>query len=214
MSEIVDLYDLAGTVVGQAPRSRVRAQNLRHAATGLLVRNGRGDIFVHRRTDTKDVYPGMYDVAAGGVITAGEDPDAAAAREAEEELGVHGVPLHRLGVAHSVEAWTPAGELAGGLYGVGLGGLFAGESMFHDPVLGRDASKVALLGLASVLDDGVEGRLLDVQWVTDHLASLGAVEVDRVDYLRLAEEALSLPPPPWPPAGTRLRVSAWVARPA
>lgn len=98
--------------------------------------------------------------------------------------------LHRLGVAHSVEAWTPAGELAGGLYGVGLGGLFAGESMFHDPVLGRDASKVALLGLASVLDDGVEGRLLDVQWVTDHLASLGAVEVDRVDYLRLAEEAL------------------------
>ncbi len=122
--------------------------------------------------------------------------------------------LHRLGVAHSVEAWTPAGELAGGLYGVGLGGLFAGESMFHDPVLGRDASKVALLGLASVLDDGVEGRLLDVQWVTDHLASLGAVEVDRVDYLRLAEEALALPPPPWPPAGTRLRVSAWVARPA
>ena len=106
MGEIVDLYDLAGTVVGQAPRSRVRAQNLRHAATGVLVRNGRGDIFVHRRTDTKDVYPGMYDVAAGGVITAGEHPDAAAAREAEEELGVHGVPLHRLGVAHYADAHT------------------------------------------------------------------------------------------------------------
>ena len=105
--------------------------------------------------------------------------------------------LHRLGVVHSVEAWTPAGDLAGGLYGVSLGGLFAGESMFHDPVIGRDASKVALLGLATVLDDGVEGRLLDVQWVTDHLATLGAVEVDRPDYLRLLAEALDLPQPLW-----------------
>ena len=105
--------------------------------------------------------------------------------------------LHRHGLAHSVEAWTPSGDLAGGLYGVALGGLFAGESMFHDPALGRDASKVALLGLARVLDDGVEGRLLDVQWVTDHLESLGAVEVDRVDYLRLLSEALDLPAPDW-----------------
>ncbi|MDO5533533.1 MAG: leucyl/phenylalanyl-tRNA--protein transferase [Propionibacteriaceae bacterium] len=105
--------------------------------------------------------------------------------------------LHHAGVVHSVEAWTPAGDLAGGLYGVSLRGLFAGESMFHDPVIGRDASKVALLGLAAVLDDGVEGRLLDVQWVTDHLETLGAVEVDRVDYLRLLGEALELPPPRW-----------------
>ena len=93
--------------------------------------------------------------------------------------------------------WTAEGDLAGGLYGVSLGGLFAGESMFHDPVLGRDASKVALLGLAGVLNDGVEGRLLDVQWVTDHLASLGAVAVDRVDYLRWLSEALTLPAPEW-----------------
>lgn len=105
--------------------------------------------------------------------------------------------LHRRGVAHSVEAWTPDGDLAGGLYGVSVDGLFAGESMFHDPALGRDASKVALLRLVEVLDDGVEGRLLDVQWVTDHLASLGAVEVDRVDYLRLLSEALGLPAPDW-----------------
>ncbi|MFP5416564.1 MAG: leucyl/phenylalanyl-tRNA--protein transferase [Actinomycetes bacterium] len=105
--------------------------------------------------------------------------------------------LHRLGVVHSVEAWTPTGELAGGLYGVSLGGLFAGESMFHDPLIGRDASKVALVGLARVLDDGFEGRLLDVQWVTPHLASLGAVAIDRVDYLRLLSEALPLPPPDW-----------------
>lgn len=105
--------------------------------------------------------------------------------------------LHRLGVVHSIEAWSRAGDLAGGLYGVSLGGLFAGESMFHDPVVGRDASKVALWALAQVLDDGMEGRLLDVQWVTPHLASLGAVQIDRVDYLRVLSEALPLPPPDW-----------------
>ena len=93
--------------------------------------------------------------------------------------------LHRMGWAHSVEAWwLEDGTLAGGLYGVAVGGLFAGESMFHRR---RDASKVALLGLVEVLtEDGVD-RLLDVQWTTDHLRSLGAVDVDRPDYLsRLA----------------------------
>ncbi len=121
--------------------------------------------------------------------------------------------LNRLGVAHSVEAWTPAGDLAGGLYGVSLGGLFAGESMFHDAALGRDASKVALLGLASVLDDETEGRLLDVQWVTDHLATLGAVAIDRVDYLRLVSEALAQPAPDWARAtqGAISVTSAWRA---
>ncbi len=102
--------------------------------------------------------------------------------------------LHRRGVVHSVEVWTPAGDLAGGLYGVSIGGLFAGESMFHDPVFGRDASKVALLRLVEVLEDGHD-RLVDVQWLTDHLASLGAVEVDRADYLALLDEALDLPAP-------------------
>ena len=88
--------------------------------------------------------------------------------------------LHDLGWAHSVEAWsTDDGELAGGLYGVAIGGLFAGESMFHRRT---DASKVALVGLVELLrDDGVADRLLDVQWLTPHLASLGAVEVARAD---------------------------------
>lgn len=104
--------------------------------------------------------------------------------------------LHRRGVAHSVEVWTPSGELVGGLYGVAIAGLFAGESMFHDPVRGRDASKVALVRLAEVLDDGHD-RLLDVQWVTGHLASLGAVAVDRDDYLDLLADALDLPAPAW-----------------
>jgi leucyl/phenylalanyl-tRNA---protein transferase len=101
--------------------------------------------------------------------------------------------LHRLGWAHSVEAWRND-ELAGGLYGVGIGGLFAGESMFHRI---RDASKVALVGLVSLLTgDGVDGRLLDVQWVTPHLATLGAVEVPRWRYLELLDRALSVSAPP------------------
>ncbi len=107
--------------------------------------------------------------------------------------------LNAEGYVHSVEVWTPSGELAGGLYGVSLGGLFAGESMFHDPVIGRDASKVALARLVEFLsrEGDEEGRLLDVQWVTPHLAALGAVEVDRADYLRLLSEALDLPTPDW-----------------
>lgn len=106
--------------------------------------------------------------------------------------------LHRLGWAHSVEAWTPDGRLAGGLYGVVIGGLFAGESMYHvSASWGRDASKVALVRLVDLLcADGVTGRLLDVQWATPHLESLGVLEMPRVDYLQTLESALALPPPP------------------
>ena len=98
-----------------------------------------------------------------------------------------------------MEAWTHDGELAGGLYGVSLGGLFAGESMFHDPVIGRDASKAALVALVERLRAaGGAERLLDVQWRTDHLASLGVVEIERPDYLGRLGRALELPAPPWP----------------
>ena len=92
------LYDDAGRPSGSAPRSRMRAENLRHAATGVVVRDPLGRVFVHRRTDTKDVYPGRYDFTAGGVLLAGESPDEAARREAEEELGVSS-PLVRIGEA-------------------------------------------------------------------------------------------------------------------
>ncbi|CAN5214631.1 leucyl/phenylalanyl-tRNA--protein transferase [soil metagenome] len=101
------------------------------------------------------------------------------------------IRLHRLGWAHSVEAWDDEGRLAGGLYGVAIGGLFAGESMFHHQ---RDASKVALVGLVERLHAGGAG-LLDVQWTTPHLASLGAVEVSRTEYLGLLTEALRRPLP-------------------
>jgi leucyl/phenylalanyl-tRNA--protein transferase len=107
--------------------------------------------------------------------------------------------LHRAGYVHSVEAWTETGELAGGLYGVSVGGLFAGESMFHRPDIGRDASKVALVALVQHLQAaGGEARLLDVQWRTEHLASLGVVEIPRAEYLRRLAAALELPAPHWP----------------
>ena len=95
--------------------------------------------------------------------------------------------LHQLGWAHSVEVFDREGQLAGGLYGVRVNGLFAGESMFHTK---RDASKVALKALVQLMrDSGM--LLLDVQWCTEHLASLGAIEVSRADYLALLADALA-----------------------
>ena len=100
--------------------------------------------------------------------------------------------LHHLGWAHSVEAWRD-GRLVGGLYGVSIGGLFAGESMFHRE---RDASKVALLGLVELLrDEHADERVLDVQWQTPHLASLGVVRRPRGEYLEALERCLHLPLP-------------------
>ena len=99
--------------------------------------------------------------------------------------------LHDLGWAHSVEVWR-AGELAGGLYGVAIGGLFCGESMFHRE---RDASKVALMALVDLLGDGLPGGLLDVQWSTSHLKSLGVAEIGRAAYLGLLRTALAQPLP-------------------
>ncbi|HEU5322998.1 MAG TPA: leucyl/phenylalanyl-tRNA--protein transferase [Methylomirabilota bacterium] len=99
------------------------------------------------------------------------------------------VRLHRLGWAHSVEVWTADGALAGGLYGVAVGGLFAAESMFHRA---RDASKVALVALAAHARR-VGTALIDVQMPTPHLASLGAVTVSRAEYLKRLAGALARP---------------------
>lgn len=94
--------------------------------------------------------------------------------------------LHRLDWAHSIEVWDTEGALAGGLYGVAIGGLFAGESMFH---VARDASKVALVHLVVMMSSG-GGKLLDVQWQTDHLESLGAKVIGRDAYLDLLPDAI------------------------
>jgi leucyl/phenylalanyl-tRNA---protein transferase len=98
--------------------------------------------------------------------------------------------LHELGWAHSVEIYDEAGRLVGGLYGVRIERLFAGESMFHRAT---DASKVALVHLVEWLRDaGVE--LLDVQWTTPHLESLGAIEISRDDYLTRLASAIAVKP--------------------
>ena len=99
--------------------------------------------------------------------------------------------LHALGWAHSVEAWDEDGALAGGLYGVEIGGLFAAESKFH---VRTDASKAAVAALVERLRAAGGPRLLDVQWTTPHLRSLGAVDVPRAEYLRRLRAALALPP--------------------
>jgi leucyl/phenylalanyl-tRNA--protein transferase len=98
--------------------------------------------------------------------------------------------LHALGWAHSIEAFDRDGALAGGLYGVRVGGLFAGESMFHRQ---RDASKVALMALVDLMrQSGM--ALLDVQWTSSHLESLGAVAVPRTTYLELLADAVGASP--------------------
>lgn len=111
-----------------------------------------------------------------------------------DEIRAAYLRLHELGWAHSVETWQ-GDRLVGGLYGVAIGGLFAGESMFYRV---PDASKVALVRLVELLSNDGVPRLLDVQWVTGHLASLGAVSVPRVEYRKLLGRALGEPlPGPW-----------------
>ncbi|GDX18575.1 leucyl/phenylalanyl-tRNA--protein transferase [Actinomycetes bacterium] len=97
------------------------------------------------------------------------------------------VKLHHLGWAHSIEVIDESGLLAGGLYGVRINKFFAGESMFH---LVRDASKVALMALVETMKSS-NMSLLDVQWLTPHLASLGAVAIKRDEYLRRLEVAVT-----------------------
>ncbi|MEU7009478.1 NUDIX domain-containing protein [Streptomyces sp. NPDC046332] len=90
--EILDVVDEHDEVIGQAPRAEVYARGLIHRCTFILVRDAEDRIFVHRRTPVKLVYPSMYDMFVGGVVGAGESYDDAALREAEEELGVSGLP--------------------------------------------------------------------------------------------------------------------------
>ena len=138
-----------------------------------------------RRTEVR------VDTAFDDVIEACADPGRDGAWIDDRVLEAYR-RLHELGWAHSVEAWRD-GELVGGLYGVAVGGLFAGESMFHRAT---DASKVALVGLVGLLgDEHAPRRLLDVQWRTEHLASLGVVTVPRPAYAALLRAALELPLP-------------------
>ncbi|MGJ7905272.1 NUDIX hydrolase [Actinopolyspora sp. H202] len=99
--ELVAVYDRDGSVVGSAPRARMRSEGLWHAATSVLVRStDLTKVYVHRRTADKDVYPAMYDCWAGGVVAAGEAPDEAARRELAEELGIRAEPRFLFRTTH------------------------------------------------------------------------------------------------------------------
>jgi leucyl/phenylalanyl-tRNA--protein transferase len=127
------------------------------------------------------------DTACAEVIDACADPSRPSGW-IDEQIRTAYLRLHELGWVHSVEAWR-GDTLAGGLYGVAVGGLFAGESMFHRET---DASKVALVGLVALLDDGCD-RIVDTQWLTPHLASLGATELSRTEYLDRLGVVLATP---------------------
>ena len=117
------------------------------------------------------------DTAFEAVMRACADPDREGRWITEDFIQAY-VRLFDLGWAHSVEVYGD-GTLVGGLYGVQIGGLFAGEAMFHHAT---DASKVALVALVDWLND-IGVTLLDVQWATPHLASLGVIEIPRTEYL-------------------------------
>ncbi|MEX2293934.1 MAG: leucyl/phenylalanyl-tRNA--protein transferase [Acidimicrobiales bacterium] len=135
-------------------------------------------------------YDIRIDTAFDAVVAACADPRRAGGWISSPVQAAY-TRLHTLGWAHSIEAWDEEG-LAGGLYGIAVGGLFAGESMFHRRT---DASKVALVALVDLLDDGAEGRLVDVQWTTEHLSSLGVADVPRPEYLERLRIAIALPLP-------------------
>ena len=119
------------------------------------------------------------DTAFEQVMRACADPNRDGRWITEDFIQAY-VRLFDLGWAHSVEVYDGDDRLVGGLYGVRVGGLFAGEAMFHHAT---DASKVALVALVE-LAPRHRGHTLDVQWATPHLASLGVIEISRPDYLR------------------------------
>lgn len=123
------------------------------------------------------------------VIRACGNPDRASGWINEDVISAF-VTLHHLGVAHSVEVWDQGDRLAGGLYGIEIGGIFAGESMFH---VVKNASKVALAHLGELLNDGKE-RIIDTQWMTSHLESMGAKPIDRGEYCLMLPKLLDVLP--------------------
>src|SRR6267378_3886848 len=138
-----------------------------------------------RRVARKNIFEIKIDNRFGQVIRAcAKRKDTWINREIIESYE----ELHELGYAHSVEAWSK-GKLAGGLYGVSIGGAFFGESMFHRV---RDASKIALVALVEHLR-ARKFALLDAQWLTPHLQQFGGTQISRSHYLRLLRRAVDLP---------------------
>jgi len=149
-----------------------------------------GDIHVSRSLRAaQKKFRVTIDLDFEAVIRACGNPNRASGWINEDVISAF-LTLHNLGIAHSIEVWDEDNQLAGGLYGLELGGLFAGESMFH---VAKNASKVALAHLAELLDDG-NGRLIDTQWMTSHLQSMGAKPIDRVEYCQKLPKLLAIEP--------------------
>lgn len=102
-TEWVDIVDEQNEVIAQSSRQQMRAERLRHRATYIVVHDGMGKILVQRRTEIKDFYPGWLDATAGGVVQSGENVLDSARREAEEELGIAGVPFAEHGLFYFEE---------------------------------------------------------------------------------------------------------------
>ncbi|MFI9204547.1 NUDIX hydrolase [Streptomyces sp. NPDC053048] len=160
--EVLDVVDEHDRVTGQAPRGEVYAAGLRHRCVFVQARDARGRIFVHRRTARKLVFPSLYDMFVGGVVGAGETYDEAALREAEEELGVSGLPAPTPLFRFLYEG--PGGSWWSAVY----------EVRCELPVVPQE-EEVAWWDFLP--EDEVEARLADWQWVPDGLAA----------YLRLRE---------------------------
>ncbi|GAQ56236.1 NUDIX domain-containing protein [Streptomyces acidiscabies] len=155
--EILDIVDEQDNVIGQLPRGEVYADGLRHRCVFIQARDAEGRLFVHRRTPTKLVFPSLYDMFVGGVVGAGEAYDAAALREAEEELGVSGLPQPEF--------------LFKFLYDDGAGRSWWSavyEVLCELPVVPQ-VEEVEWYGYLS--EGEVEGRLREWEWVPDGLAA-------------------------------------------
>lgn len=155
--EILDIVDENDQVIGQSPRGEAYARGLRHRCVFIQARDAEGRIFVHRRTPAKLVFPSLYDMFVGGVVGAGEDYGTAALREAEEELGVTGLPRPRY--------------LFKFLYDDGAGRSWwsAVYEVTCEPPVRPQAEEVAWHDFLS--EDEVRRRLREWEWVPDGLAA-------------------------------------------
>lgn len=139
VEETVDVVDEHDRVVAAVKRSEIRSQNLRHRAVYILVFNRAGQLFVHQRSRSKDVFPGFWDTAIGGVLSSGESYDEAAHRELAEELGVKGVSLRRLFPFRFEDSAT---RIAGMVYSCSHDGPFLLQAAEIDCGMWEDLDRV------------------------------------------------------------------------
>ncbi|WP_435970950.1 NUDIX domain-containing protein [Streptomyces sp. Qhu_M48] len=156
--EILDVVDEHDRVVGRAPRGEVYARGLIHRCVFVRVRDASGRVFVHRRTPTKLVFPGLYDMFVGGVVGAGESYDEAALREAEEELGVSGLPRPEPVLRFLYDSEGVAGKWWSAVYEVRC-----------DLPVHPQAEEVAWHSFLT--EEELDRRLDDWEWVPDGLAA-------------------------------------------